>query len=190
MTSPQAREKDILDEVIRFANCASSTPSALTWFFSIHRYRFTVCLTHARDYVQLFQWRTGICPNRCVQLHRRSVLTMQVVSFCYSTKCKTLKVRLNTHLYTDIAMNTRGSTALCLKSNVVVWGKETAGSSGAGIWTGRANFEHRCIKTLFGRKSVLKLCNFLRPTTASATGYRPFSDFWFSHLTGHVNPMR
>lgn len=86
-------------------------------------------------------------------------------------------------------MNTRGSTALCLKINVVVWGKETAGSSGEGIRTGRANFEHR-IKTLFGRGNVLKLCNFLRPTTASATGYRPFSDFGFAHLTGHVISMR
>lgn len=36
----------------------------------------------------------------------------------------------------------------------------------------------------------MKLCNFLRPTTASATGYRPFSDFGFAHLTGHVNSMR
>lgn len=58
-------------------------------------------------------------------------------------------------------MNTRGSTALCLKINVVVWGKETAGSSGVGISTGRANFEHRCIKTLSGRRNVLNLCNFL-----------------------------
>lgn len=87
-------------------------------------------------------------------------------------------------------MNTRGSTALCLKINVVVWGKETAGSSGVGIRTGRANFEHRCIKTLIGRRNVLKLCDFLRPTTASATRYRPFSDFGFAHLTGHVNSMR
>lgn len=30
-------------------------------------------------------------------------------------------------------MNTLGSMALCVKINVVVWGKETAGSSGVGI---------------------------------------------------------